>query len=244
MGFGNIFDDPEVKRQILEDSGIKPVEEEYEIIEPETTEEKDLSNFQDIIQSAPKIPGGGIIKNIIKDASALVKDDNKAKEAEMNNALTEIFTQYNKEYGLDLQVDFSNFSRALVACSDERSRRVLEIYVSNLFKTIRPLLLTRMISKLAMAVEVLTDPSNLLNKNELSLTDLFLATSTILDYIGKLEELKESIVVDNSDLELKKIAEENNIDYQDQDEELVKNFMELFKKESLNKDQENGRDKN
>ena len=108
MGFGNIFDDPEVKRQILEDSGIKPAEEEYEIIEPETTDGvKDISNFQGIIQSAPKIPGGGVIKNIIKDASALVKDDKKQREAEMNNALTNIFTQYNKEYGLDLQVNLT-----------------------------------------------------------------------------------------------------------------------------------------
>lgn len=236
MGFGNIFDDPEVKRQILEDSGIKPAEEEYEIIEPETTDGvKDISNFQGIIQSAPKIPGGGVIKNIIKDASALVKDDKKQREAEMNNALTNIFTQYNKEYGLDLQVNFDSFTRTLVSCSDERSRRVLEIYLSNIFKTIRPLLILGMISKLSMALEVLLSPEKLLNPNELSLPDLFLATSQILDYIGRLEELKDSIVVENSDLELKKIAEENNLEYEEQDEEMVRNFMELFKKEQLEK---------
>ena len=86
-----------------------------------------------------------------------------------------------------------------------------------------------------MALEVLLSPEKLLNPNELSLPDLFLATSQILDYIGRLEELKDSIVVENSDLELKKIAEENNLEYEEQDEEMVRNFMELFKKEQLEK---------
>ena len=232
MAFGNIFDDPEVKRQILEDQGIKPAEEDYEIVEPE----EDLSSFQGIINSAPKIPGGGIIKNIIKDASALVKDDNKAKEEAMNNALSEVFTQYNKEYGLDLQANLNeSFSSLLVKCSNERSRRILEIYVSNIFKTLRPLLLTKMIANLSLAIEVLTDPKNLLNRNEFSLPDVFLACNQILEYIKSLEELRDSVEIDNGDLELKKIAEENNMEYQDQDEELVKNFMDLFKKENLNK---------
>ena len=225
MAFGNIFDDPEVKRQILEDQGIKPAEEDYEIIEPD----EDLSSFQGIINSAPKIPGGGIIKNI-------VKDDNKAKEEAMNNALSEVFTKYNKEYGLDLQANLNeSFSNLLVKCSNERSRRILEIYVSNIFKTLRPLLLTKMIANLSLAIEVLTDPKNLLNRNEFSLPDIFLACNQILEYIKSLEELRSSVEIDNGDLELKKIAEENNMEYQDQDEELVKNFMELFKKENLNK---------
>ena len=86
-----------------------------------------------------------------------------------------------------------------------------------------------------MALDVILSPDKLLNPNELSLPDLFLATDQILNYIGKLEDLKSELLVDNEGLELKKIAEESNIEYQEQDEELVKNFMDLFKKENLNK---------
>ena len=231
MAFGNIFDDPEVKRQILEDQGIKPAEEDYEIVEPE----EDLSSFQGIINSAPKIPGGGIIKNIIKDASALVKDDQKAKEIAMNNTISDIFTQYNKEYGLDLQIDPGNFTKTLLACADERKQKILTLYMSRCVRSIRPILILNLITKLSMALDVILSPDKLLNPNELSLPDLFLATDQILNYIGKLEDLKSELLVDNEGLELKKIAEESNIEYQEQDEELVKNFMELFKKENLNK---------
>lgn len=235
MNFGNIFDDPEVKKQILEESGVRPKEEDYEILEPETIQpgSPSLDNFSSIIDKAPKIPGGTAIKTIIQDASALVKDDQRAKEAEMNTALSNIFTQYNKEYGLDLKIDFSNFSRTLIACSDERSRRVLEIYVSQIFSTIRPLIILNLISKLSMALDIILSPEKLLNSNELSLTDTFVACDTILNYIQKLEELKDSIIVNNGDLELKKIAEDNGVEYQEEDEKLVRDFMELFKKDNL-----------
>lgn len=231
MGFGNIFDDPEVKRQILEEQGIKPIEDSdgYEIIE----NDEDLSSFQGIIDSAPKIPGGGIIKNIIKDASAIVKDDKKAKEIEMNNTISDMFSQYNKEYGLDLQVDPNNLTRTLIDCADDRKQKILTLYVSKCVRGLRPILLLKMISSLSLAIQTLTSPEYLLNRNELSYTDLFIAVDSIWNYLGKLEDLKNEIMIDNEDLELKKIAEESGMEYQEQDEEMVRNFMELFKKDKL-----------
>jgi hypothetical protein len=107
--------------------------------------------------------------------------------------------------------------------------------MSRCVRSIRPILILNLITKLSMALDVILSPDKLLNPNELSLPDLFLAADQILNYIGKLEDLKGELLVDNEGLELKKIAEESNIEYQEQDEELVKNFMELFKKENLNK---------
>lgn len=89
-----------------------------------------------------------------------------------------------------------------------------------------------MISKLTLALDVLLSPDKLLNPNELSLTDLFLATDQILNYIEKLENMKNEILIDQEDLNLKQIAEENNVEYSDSDEEMVSNFMALFKKDN------------
>ena len=83
-------------------------------------------------------------------------------------------TKYNKEYGLDLHVDFGSLSRTLVACADTKQQLILQNYVSKIFRGIRPLLLLNMISKLTLALDVLLSPDKLLNPNELSLTDLFL----------------------------------------------------------------------
>lgn len=89
-----------------------------------------------------------------------------------------------------------------------------------------------MISKLALALDVLLDPTKLLSQQELSLTDLFLATDQILNYIQKLEALKDEIMIPNEDLELKRIAEEEGVDLKEGDEEMVENFMKLFKRDN------------
>ena len=59
-----------------------------------------------------------------------------------------------------------------------------------------------------------------------------MATDQILNYIEKLENMKNEILIDQEDLNLKQIAEENNLEYSDSDEQLVNNFMALFKKDN------------
>ena len=59
-----------------------------------------------------------------------------------------------------------------------------------------------------------------------------MATDQILNYIEKLENMKNEILINQEDLNLKQIAEENNVEYSDSDEEMVSNFMALFKKDN------------
>ena len=59
-----------------------------------------------------------------------------------------------------------------------------------------------------------------------------MATDQILNYIEKLENMKNEILIDQEDLNLKQIAEENNVEDSDSDEEMVSNFMALFKKDN------------
>ena len=61
-----------------------------------------------------------------------------------------------------------------------------------------------------------------------------MATDQILNYIEKLENMKNEILIDQEDLNLKQIAEENNLKYSDSDEQLVNDFMALFKKDNGN----------
>lgn len=59
-----------------------------------------------------------------------------------------------------------------------------------------------------------------------------MATDQILNYIEKLENMKNEILIDQEDLNLKQIAEESNLGYSDSDEQLVNDFMALFKKDN------------
>ena len=234
MNAVNPFSDPEFKKQLLEKEKGGAVgnnsSDEYEILQPEEDVSK---SFDKIISGAPKIPDAKGIKNIILDASAISANQKEQKALELTQKLNQVFTGYNKEYGLDLHVDFSSLSNTLVNVSDPKSRHILELYVSEIFKSIRPILILNMISKLCLLVEFLLKPENLFDKSQLSLQDSFIIVEKLLYYISELDNLKDSVVLPGSELELKKIAEEtgNQELASPEAQKTVQEFLKLFQKE-------------
>ena len=229
MNAVNPFSDPEFKKQLLEKEGkTANNSEDYEILQPE----EDLSkNFKNIISGAPKIPKG--VSNIIMDASAIASSQKEQKALELTNKLNQVFTGYNKEYGLDLHVDFSSLSNTLVNVADPKSRHILELYVSEVFQSIRPILILNMISKLCLCLDYILDPARLFDSSQMTLQDSFIAVEKILFYIEQLDSMKDSVVVKGSDLELKKIAEEtgNQELASPEAQKTVQEFLKLFQKE-------------
>ena len=234
MNVINPFSDPEFKKSILSKEGKKAKSsssdlDTYEIIQPDSDTSK---GFRDIISSAPQLPKSA--KNIILDASAMALTEKEAKAAEMNLALNDVFTQYNKTYGTDLQIDFSNLSNTLVNVSDPKTRQTLELYVSEVFKSIRPVLLLHLISKLSIALDYVLDPKRMFDTNQLSIPDLFLIIEKLQLYIENLNSLMKTTTIENSDQILKKISEEKNDDAMNSPEskKAVEEFMSLFMRDS------------
>lgn len=233
MSAVNPFSDPEFKKQLLEkEKGKTAVDNsgDYEILQPEEDISKEFNN---IIQGAPKIPNAKSVKNIIMDASAISSNQKEQKALELTQKLNQVFTGYNKEYGLDLHVDFSSLSNTLVNVADPKSRHILELYVSEIFKSIRPILILNMISKLCLLVDYLLRPENLFDKSQLSIQDSFIIVEKLLFYLEQLDSLKDSITIQGSDLELKKIAEEtgNQELASPEAQKTVQEFLKLFQKE-------------
>lgn len=230
----NPFDDPDLKREILGQSGVNDnqIDSDYPIYDPE---DDGLGDFKSIISGAPKIPGGGAIKTVIRDASAIVKDNNESKALELNNSLNDLFTEYNKQYGTDLQIDFNSLSRTLVAVSDPTSSRTLQLFLSKLYGNLRSILILQMISKLSLAIDYILDPQRMLSDGNTTYADKFLICQQILDFVEKLESLKESIIIPGADIELRRIGEQkNNIDLssENKDTQAITDFMSLFKREN------------
>ena len=218
------FNSDEFKKQVLESEGITP-----EILEPE---EDPHQEFKDIISRSPSMPGS--IKNIIKDASLLEKQGNLKKAEEINTSLCEIITDYNKKYGTNLEIDFSDISKTLVNVSDPRKTRVLELYLSNVFQSIRPVIYLHMLSKLAMMVDYVLDPQRLTD-GTLTYSDQFICIEKILNYIQIIESLKDEILIKGADLELRQIGDQEKESLRDGlskgDQEVVDEFMKLFRKD-------------
>ena len=232
------FNSDEFKKQVLESEGLKPSDSgDYEVLEPVDAEvvEDPHKEFQDLISKAPVIPGTSKgVKNIIRDASALAKAGNQEKADSINTSLCQIITDYNKKYGTNLDIDFSDISRTLVNVSDPKKTRVLELYLSNVFQSIRPVIYLHMLSKLALLVDYILDPQRLMD-GTLTLPDLWVASEKLVGLIQQVEVLKDEILIKGADLELQKIGEEEQDEIKsgmsDDDKEMVDEFMKLFKKD-------------
>lgn len=229
IGTVNPFSDPEFKKQILGKEGrADSGPDDYEILQPEESTSADLKN---IIGSAPKIPKQA--KNIILDASAIASNKKEQKALELTHKLNEVFSSYNKEYNIDLHVDFGSLSNTLVNVADPKSRHILELYVSEVFQSIRPILILNMISKLCLIVDHALDLKNVMDSSQMSIQDTFIVIEKIMQYIDQLESLRDSVVIKGSDLELRKISEEvGNSELQSEEsKQVVADFMKLFQRE-------------
>lgn len=236
----NPFDDPLFKKAILDKELGK--DKDYELmINPESdytdTEivpsQDNEKSFSDILNSVPKIPKAA--KNVIVDASAIAKNQKEEKEHEMIEALSNVFTKYNKEYGTSLQIDFSNLSKTLVNVADPEKRHTLELYVSEVFKSIKPILLLHLISRLSLAMDYVLKPERMFDQSQLSIPDLFLVIEKLQEYIMNLNEIIKTSTIDDSDQILKKLAEnkENSVLDNPESKQTIQDFMSLFKTEAL-----------
>ena len=219
----NPFNDPEVKKQLLRNEGIE---------EPEVIEETDY--IKDMLASAPQLPKSA--KNIILDSSTLLKQDRDAKSKEFNLALNSIISSYNEKYGTSISLDLDSISTSLVEIADPDKRKVLELYVSEVFKSIKPLLLLHVLNRLVICLNYVTDPKRFLDigNSGLTLPDLFLVLEKLMGYINSIDEITKSISIDSSDAILQKLADEKNDSSINSPEskETVENFMKLFKKDA------------
>lgn len=225
----NPFNDPEFKKQILGKEG-KTGDDygDYEVLQDEDVSK----NLKNIISNKPTLPKSA--KNIILDASAIASNQKEERALQLTQKLNEVFTEYNKTYKTDLHVDFSSLSNTLVNVADPKSRHILELFVSEVFQSIRPILILNMIQKLCLAIDYILDPKRLFDSSQMTTQDIFIAVSKIMEYIDFLEEMRKSIVIPGSSLELKKIAEESNNAELDNPEsrKIIDDFMKLFRQEN------------
>jgi len=214
----NPFNDPEVKKQILGSEG-------------KLDQYSSAPDLQNIIDSAPMLPSSA--KNIIMDASAISKDVKEQKVQEMNYALSQVITRYNKEYGCDIQIDFQNLSKTLVNISNPETREVLELYVSEVYKSIKPILLLHLLNRMVLCMDYVLSPERMLDTNSLSISDLFIIVEKLQSYILTLNDIIEGSTIKDSSQLLKKIADDKGDENfsSPESKQAVDDFLALFKKE-------------
>ena len=218
----NPFGSDELRNQILAKEGRLDFDDQSQ-------ENDDLMG---IISSAPAIPKSA--KNVILDSKAMAIANRKEKEGEIAVALTDMLTDLNEQYDLNLDgININNFTQTLVNVIDPQKREILELYVSEISRSIKPVLYLHILQRLILVMDNVLSPEVLFS-NEFSAPDKVLLLEKIVAMAGELSDALEEMKVDNSDAILKKLAEERNDSNLDSPEskKMIEEFMAMFKKDN------------
>ena len=224
--------DDDLRKQILSREGRLDSDSSSIDFQDQETQTQDLRS---IITAAPRVPKS--VSRVIQDASSLAATKRDEKSQELTVALGSMMTDLNKQYGLSLDgIDLNNFSHTLVNITDPRKRRVLELYLSEISQSIRPVLYLHILQRLMLVIDQVLRPENLLS-NEWSSADKVLLIEKLIQEAQAVGDLVDSIKIENSDKILEKLAaEESQSDLNsDENREIVQQFLEMFKKENLDK---------
>lgn len=233
----NPFNSPEFRKQLLEKEGIDIDNNNNDSdIEQIEGEEGDF-DIKSMIKSAPQMPSSA--SRIIQDASVLAKNQKEAKVLELQSSINTIFTRYNAEYGTDLNIDLSNLSRTLVNVSDPKSRYVLELFVSEVYKSIRPVLLLHILQRLTITLDFVLSPDRMLDTNQFSASDMVILIEKLIGFSIQIEEMIKEVEIPDSDKILRKLADEkNDVNFNDpENKQVITDFLNMLKNDSIKKDQ-------
>ena len=83
--------------------------------------------------------------------------------------------------------------------------------------------------KLTLAIDYVLDPQRLFGQ-DMTTQDIFIVVEKLLQYIDQLDSLRSDVEIKGSDLELKKLAEENTgVDFQSEEaQQAISDFWKLF----------------
>lgn len=88
--------------------------------------------------------------------------------------------------------------------------------------------------KLALAIDYILQPENLFSQ-QMSIQDIYIVCEKLLQFVDQLDSLKGEVQIAGADLELKKLAEENDgsgVDLSSKEsQEAIDSFMKLFNKD-------------
>lgn len=232
----NPFNSPEFRKQLLEKEGIDIDNNNDSDIEQIEGEEGDF-DIKSMIKSAPQMPSSA--SRIIQDASVLAKNQKEAKVLELQSSINTIFSRYNAEYGTDLNIDLSNLSRTLVNVSDPKSRYVLELFVSEVYKSIRPVLLLHILQRLTITLDFVLSPDRMLDTNQFSASDMVILIEKLIGFSIQIEEMIKEIEIPDSDKILRKLADEkNDVNFNDpENKQVITDFLNMLKNDSIKKNE-------
>jgi len=160
-------------------------------------------------------------------------DASKSENAKKNiKAFEDIVTSLNKNYDLDIHIDFSNFTEILRSLVDPKNKELISLYTSEIFARFRLSFYLKLMSAISILADEICSTDNLLNKNH-TLADKYAMITKLTELMNSVENINGNIRINSADLELKKISQNRDSGKTDVKNPKVKAFLEQFRDEVI-----------
>jgi len=161
----------------------------------------------------------------------LINDTTKVYDKMVNpdtvsitNALQDMITKMNAEYGTTVKLDFTNFSSSLEFIIDPSNKRVVELFLSEIWSSFRITMYVMMMNAVAVLGSQIFDPK-FLSSNSYTYSDKFSMVKELLSFMKEIEEITAHIKINASHLELTRIHESVSTD--NLNDPAINNFLKL-----------------
>lgn len=138
----------------------------------------------------------------------------------------QLFDDLNHTYGLDIKFSFDSFTRNLSYMISPKNLKAAECYLSESYSRIRVTLYLMYMNAVTVISSKLLDPK-FLTSNSMPYSDMLIMMRELFTYMQSLDEIYERIKVKDSDVRLRKIAEETEEDNQMNNDD-VRDFLNLL----------------
>jgi len=191
-------------------------------IEPIPSKEDDP--FREEESDARKILNAGSSKGLGKVSQLLdphnIQGDTKA---DVVATFKDLFHELNTTYGLDIRFDMDSFTNTLSYIIKPKNKAAIELYLSEAYSRVRATLYMLYLNAIAQLSTQILDP-RFISSNSMSYTDKLLLMRELFQYIQSLDQIYENVNVKDSDIQLRKLAEDNE-DNDDFNSNEVQNFL-------------------
>jgi len=166
----------------------------------------------------------------------LAKESLESDTTPNDQALTtfqSLLEQFNKKHNLNLKVNFSSFFDNMTMLQEGNNRRLIELYISEVWSDFRVVFFLRILQSLVILANKISSPERL---GDLSTTveQDFALIEKLFEFINKISQLGKDIGIFDVDAEITRIhkIEENRSDINRNDPK-VNEILEALRKSLL-----------
>nr|DAK84330.1 MAG TPA: hypothetical protein [Caudoviricetes sp.]DAV98742.1 MAG TPA: hypothetical protein [Bacteriophage sp.] len=150
----------------------------------------------------------------LKDLGKIQKDVGEPSEkvrGEVSKAYTELVSHLNKEYGLNVSLDFDSFTNSITNLTSDKSEKAAEYYLSKVYGKFRVVMYQQYLRAISLLASQILDPNYMMSES-MTYADKMDMMTRVLDMMSKMNEIYGQVKIPDTEEKLKKLSEDTSND--------------------------------